>query len=211
MTRMCPPEHPHDTNTTCYHSHGCRCEPCHAALRVRARARRRKIAYRTHEGLVDPTGTRRRIHGLHRMGWRLSDIAEVAGLAPRRISQIQVTDAITPRVRDLIIGATETLVRRGLGPSEQTRKRSAANGMVPLLAWNDIDRDPEPVQLERQSVIRANELIDEIDHLVSLGESPDHIAKALNRSAGNLERHAYRFQRNDLASMFNQAAKREAA
>ncbi len=42
----CPPEHKHETRSTCYASHGCRCDPCKEWMKIRNRKkheRRMKI------------------------------------------------------------------------------------------------------------------------------------------------------------------------
>lgn len=41
VIRVCPPEHGHGRNTTCYSSHSCRCEECRAAASA---AKRRRLS-----------------------------------------------------------------------------------------------------------------------------------------------------------------------
>ncbi|MDR6907498.1 hypothetical protein J2X63_003206 [Agromyces sp. 3263] len=178
----------------------------------RTRERYRQKAYGRYVGRVTLTGTIRRFQGLQVMGWRAEDMAAELGLThPPALFRMLRQKYITPETRDRFAAATDRLVRRGRGPSTVTAQRALRKGWVSLLAWENLDDDEAPVTIQREIAFRGPELMAEIDHLVSLGESPDSIAKALGRTAVSLEQNAWRHGRGDLTSFFNRAAKREAA
>ena len=212
---ICPPTHKHGGTTTCYHDHACRCDPCRSNMTRRTRERYRLRAYGRYEGRVELTGTVRRYQGLQVLGWRAGDIAREAGFAaPAPLLRLIKHKYITPATRDKIAAAYDRLVAKGRGPSTVTTNRALAKGWVSPFAWDDdqID-DPtaSPVVTERDRVLKGVDLMTEVDHLLSLGESANAIAHALNKSPENLERFAWRHNRSDIAALFTQAAKKEAA
>lgn len=89
-TTICPPEHSHGANGTCYVGHKCRCEDCRAGNRVRTAARTRAKAYGRYEGLpyVDAGPAREHVKSLcaYGMGWKR--IAEVAGVSKSGINTL---------------------------------------------------------------------------------------------------------------------------
>ena len=82
MTKhICPPDHKHALNGTCYLRHSCGCEPCKKGRTEAARVYRRQQAYGTYDsGLVDAAPVRKHVLMLKRsgIGWRR--IAELSGV-----------------------------------------------------------------------------------------------------------------------------------
>lgn len=106
---------------------------------------RRLKAYGRWVGLVDATGTIRRLQGLQLLGWSNQEIARLSGgLTGESIRQTYRRHHVTEKVRDRVLQVTAELVARGQGPSKIVAARAKAKGWVPLLAWDDIDNDPEP-------------------------------------------------------------------
>lgn len=210
MKHVCPPEHRHHTSTTCYHDHQCRCQPCTAHMSARARERYRQKAYGRYEGRTNTVGTIRRYQGLQVLGWRAEDIAQQAGYsAPAPLLRLLKHKYITPETRDRIAAACDELVRLGRGPSDVTVRRAQRKGWVSVLAWDDIDTDPEPVPGNSSRMSMAD-IVAEIEHLVSLGESAEQVVKALGRRADTLTDSLYRVGRTDLAAFISHAARRAA-
>ena len=200
---ICPPDHKHAETTSCIKNHGCACTPCQDGERARhtpqQRQRRRLKAYGLYEGRVPALGTQRRIQGLLYLGWTLAHIGEIAGVSYGAVGNIFKRETIEPETRDYVSKAFAQLIAKGTGPSPITRRRARARGYVSPFAWDDIDYDDKPVYAEPKRELRGEDRIAEIDHLVSMGESPDSIAKALGKTRDNLERFAWRHHRNDLA------------
>lgn len=87
-TTICPPDHKHGQNGTCYVGHKCRCENCRAGNRARAGARVRAKAYGRYEAppLVDAEPIRRHVKrlGEYGMGWKRA--AEIAGVSSTAVN-----------------------------------------------------------------------------------------------------------------------------
>ena len=81
MRTICPPDHKHAENRTCYCIHRCGCVPCREASTAAERERRKLKAYgRYDSGLVDAGPVREHIERLREYGIGWKRIAEVAGL-----------------------------------------------------------------------------------------------------------------------------------
>lgn len=97
--------------------------------------------------LIDPLGTHRRIRALLALGWTHVEIARHCGLTTRgwtsellRAGQVrQDTAAAIARAYDAMSGQVPQGKYRDRG-----RSIARAKGWPPPLAWDDIDRDPEP-------------------------------------------------------------------
>ena len=201
MTRLCPDSHRHEGTTTCYHDHGCRCRPCTDNMSARTRDRYRQRAYGRYEGRVSPLGVIRRYQGLQVLGWRAEDIARQAGYsAPEPLKRLLNNKYVTPATRDKVKRACDELVRRGRGDSKVTATRAERKGWVSPFAWDDIDDPNETPSTGTDRRLGGDELISELEWLVNSGVPAHQIASTLGKKRDVLERFAWRYKRNDLAS-----------
>lgn len=122
------------------HHAGCRLTCCREARnRYERNARKRRELGRA--GLVDATGSRRRLQALMRLGWPGYMLAEKAGI---RRGQSGI-DTLIRHSRNVTIerAARIEAVFEELcmtpGPSPITRKRAERNGWHGPLDWDDID------------------------------------------------------------------------
>jgi hypothetical protein len=216
MTQLCNLNHTHKHGgANCYDIGKCRCTPCRTGNSTRTRQRRRLKAYGRWEGLIPAIGTQRRIQGLQVLGFTFDQIGAAAGFNRNTVWRVLNEDTVEARTRDRITAAHKALLRTPTaGASPRTARQSKAKGYVSPFAWDDDqidDPNASPVTTERDRILKGDDLMHEIDHLLSLGESANQIARALNKTPDNLERFAWRHNRSDIASLFTQAAKKEAA
>jgi hypothetical protein len=195
----CPDSHKHSVTSTCYHTHGCRCDECRTAAVKRERDRYRAQAYGRYQGFTPVTGVIRRIQALHFMGWTTDDIAEASGLGRGHISHLKHRKNVSPATFAGMDVAYRTLVKRGRGPSARTAKIARNKGWASPYAWEDVDSDETP-NVGTNGRLMGEELITEIDWLVGAGVAPHEIAANLGKTRDNLERFAWRHQRSDLAT-----------
>lgn len=94
-------------------------------------------------GMVDATGTRRRLQALARAGWSLAEISRRTGLFSSVLSDIRRGRFTSVR------GSTEVAVRVVFdevaytdGGSARARLQAIRAGWAPAAAWDDID-DPD--------------------------------------------------------------------
>lgn len=97
---VCPPDHKHGKNATCYGGHGCRCSQCRESHRVRCDRRRREIAYGRWSGLIDAAPAREHVNAMRGSGWTVRDIALTAGLSEHVVTRVSRNDGQT------ILGST---------------------------------------------------------------------------------------------------------
>jgi hypothetical protein len=115
------------------------CQPCRTAHNEHKRAVR---ARKQREGLdrfrIDPTGTRRRIRALIRMGWRYTDMDRWLGNRAPSTHNINRSD--TMHVHTDTAAAVKRMydaLSMQLGPSERNRAVAARRGWPSPLAWDD--------------------------------------------------------------------------
>ncbi|WP_230536429.1 hypothetical protein [Streptomyces sp. OUCMDZ-3434] len=155
-------------------------------------------------GMIDATGTRRRIRALMVLGHRLVDIEDASGV-DRRTAQTHAAGRHTTIHADLarqIAGAYRNLMLTP-GASDRTRGLAAARGWHGPLAWGDID-DPacEPEIDERPAGPGRPEQIDDerVQHLVRDGHSNTQIAVRLGCSKRAVERSRRRTKQKETAA-----------
>lgn len=150
---VCPPDHQHGARATCLKDHRCACQPCQDADNERTRYWRRQKAYgRVYR--VPVTGVRRRIEALYTLGWSTVRIGQELGCKPATIQRWLQGDAafVRKETHDRMADLYERLwnqppssdtwaERVGIGRTLAFARRQ---GFQPPLAWDDIDRDPEP-------------------------------------------------------------------
>lgn len=201
MTQLCNLTHPHKHGgANCYDVGKCRCASCTDGNSARTRHRRRLKAYGQWEGLVNSTGSQRRIQGLQLLGFTFDQIGAAAGVNRNTVWRVLIEQTIEPKTRDRINVAFKELLRTpDAGLSKRTARLSKAKGYVSAYAWDDIDTDSEPADDGAQIALRGEELLAEIDWLMKARTPPHEIARAVNKSLHVLERHAWRYQRPDIA------------
>lgn len=155
-------------------------------------------------GMIDATGTRRRIRALMVLGHRLVDIQEASGV-DRCTAQSHAAGRRTTIHADLarqIAGAYRNLMLTP-GTSDRTRGLAAARGWHGPLAWEDID-DPacEPEIDERPADPGRPEQIDDerVRLLVRDGHSNSQIAIRLGCSKRAVERSRNRTKQKEAAA-----------
>lgn len=134
----------HDTALAARH-HGCRCPAAREAERL---YRKRLREGRQAPGLVSAIGTHRRIRALMAIGWPSDEIARRLGWAGSKVLFRSLRTTYVQRKTYNAVAALYDELSLIPGPSAITRGRARGAGHHPPLAWDDIDRDPEPPKTE---------------------------------------------------------------
>lgn len=89
---ICPPDHKHGANATCWGNaaHKCRCDECREAQRIRMLRRRKNIAYGRHQGVLPATTVRDHVNELRAAGWRAWQIGEASGVSEHMVFRVSV-------------------------------------------------------------------------------------------------------------------------
>lgn len=117
------------------------CEDCLRAHR--AAAKRRALAFwRGQPSLIDATGTRRRIQALNAIGWPNHTIAKAGGWTGHSTIRNMLGAEHVRRANAEKIAEIYERLCMSIGPSAVARRRAAAAGWAPPLAWENID-DPD--------------------------------------------------------------------
>ena len=153
-------------------------------------------------GYVPNVGARRRVRALMAIGWRHSDMDRMAGFATATLLH-QVGDWISQVKHDSMKRVYDQLWDKPgpMGPSG--RARIAKAGYLPPLAWDDHTIDDPDFILEavdeRPAVdARREDLIEDVELLVSTGARREEIAARLHANWDNIERSLQRYGRHDL-------------
>lgn len=98
---------------------------------------------------IDATGTRRRLQALAAIGWSTPTLATELGRTPSSVKRTMTADRVLASTADLVRNLYEQLCLSL--PPETTPEQAAAattarvsaqaDGWLPPLAWDDIDRD----------------------------------------------------------------------
>lgn len=182
---VCPPDHKHGENGTCYQGHKCRCADCRQG---RAEYEYWRNRNRDKTAIVDATGTRRRLQALAALGWSAREIAERHGLhrdtvrwwyrMPRVERATAVKVAAWYDEMSMMLPPMETSSERRSATT--TRGQARAKGWPPPLAWDDdmIDDPNAAPDLEGIAQITISEVFAErcdsavIDAAIE-GRAPD--------------------------------------
>lgn len=211
-TYRCPTdssEHPHGNSSTCY-LHGCKCDDCCEAARERQfwyRNMKRAGKYKA-PVKVPSRGVHRRIRALATMGWSCENVGELAGVSGARVRQWMQADTVSIETHDLVAAVFAELWSKRAPVTAHTARtvnRARRFGWPGPLHWDDIDTDPEPVTLTRDTD-RAGWVIDELDMLREAGESASSAVRKLRRGVGATSKLAYRYGRPDLGRWLEEAA-----
>ena len=153
-----------------------------------------------HRGLVDSTGTRRRLQALVAQGWTFTELAKRLGTgSPQSLYQKAVGNMVqehTRRAVDALFRELWNVTPPDGATASRARTAARKHGWLTALAWDDIDNDPEPATTTPSEPGWA---VTELDHLHSLGESPAQAVAALGSTVDALEKLARRHHRPDLA------------
>lgn len=85
---------------------------------------------------VTTTGLIRRLQALCALGWTLTAISQTGATTPRSLCDLLRTQRPTPAQRNAVLTAWHELSHRP-GPSTTARRRAAAKGWAPPLAWEE--------------------------------------------------------------------------
>ncbi|MCJ1709272.1 hypothetical protein [Microbacterium sp. VKM Ac-2923] len=162
---------------------------------------------------VDPTGTRRRLYALARLGWSWTAIAEESGygwtvkfVSHTAVGGKSVMLKTADAVREVYERLADTPPPAG-GPSTRAKNYAIAHGWHAPIEWLDVDMDDpeaEPTPLEESEPGWA---VAEAAHLYALGESSVQAAAQIGRDPSVLARLARRHGRKDLASWLGESAR----
>jgi hypothetical protein len=163
---VCPPEHKHGQNTTCYVLHQCRCDDCTDNRTAREAQRRKLKAYGRYDtGLVDVTEVREHVLMLGEFGIGYKRVAALAGFK-----------SSTP-VRTIIWGRQDPGPR--FGEMQKRVKRETAEKILAIQP--DLSLLADPVAVPSRPYVRM------IKALVALGWSQSKIAAELGMSRANFD------------------------
>lgn len=164
--------------------------------------------------LIDATGTHRRMQALAVMGWSLAEVSRRAGLeyqwGGRLLRQETVRADTAERIagvyRELWSTPAPTVTGVQRMQVAKTKQFAARHGWVGPLHWNNIDKDPEPVEIEPEDRLHKGWVLDELDMLREAGESAETAVAALRRNVKSTASLAYRHGRPDLGRWLEEAA-----
>lgn len=172
------------------------------ARKVHADTARKLLAVEVPAGLVDATGTRRRMQALAAIGWTFSELSARLGCDRTQVHHWTTTARVTQE--------TAATARRlydelwNVEPPEcmgATRNRSmaASKGWAPPLAWDDdeID-DPAATPHEWQRIKRSTNRRDDLVEAAELGAPLASLIERFGIGAKGVERALFRAGRNDL-------------
>lgn len=161
---ICPPDHKHGQNTTCYVVHQCRCDDCTDNRTAREARRRRLKAYGRYDtGLVDVTEVREHVLMLGE-----------AGIGYKRVAQLAGFKSSTP-VRTIIWGRQDPGPR--FGEMQKRVKRETAEKILAI--HPDLSLLADPVSVPAKPYVRM------IKALVAVGWSQSKIAAELGMTGAN--------------------------
>lgn len=97
------------------------------------------------EGMVGALGSCRRLRGLARQGWDLGRVAAITGVGATTLAQIRVgsTTRVSAVTHVIIRDACDTIGMK-VGDSDQAIAHATRAQWLGLMAWDDIDTDPDP-------------------------------------------------------------------
>jgi len=141
---ICPPEHRHAENATCYVEHTCRCDECRRG-RAEDEYWRNHMAAAGKPLLVDAVGLHRRIRALGAIGWSSRMLGARYGRSSSWFSHLLRTPRVTPSTAalvrrmydDLAMTPPQPVTKNQRGQVTKTKQFAEAHGFPPPLAWDD--------------------------------------------------------------------------
>jgi AraC-like DNA-binding protein len=108
---------------------------------------------------VDSTGTRRRLQALVAVGWAQAWLARELHRSPANLRRSMTSESVTARTARLVNAMYErlwdappprqTIAQRNA--SDAARAHATQHRWLPPLAWDDIDEDPDPDTIQRDT------------------------------------------------------------
>lgn len=163
------------------------------------------IARSNRWGFVPAIGSRRRIQALLAIGWRHGDITpRIRANGARTHSQLVLHQAGTSvaRVTADAVRAVYDELWATPGPSTATRKRAAALGYAPPMAWDDDTIDdpaatPAGIPTTRPRT-DPDEWLADVAEMAAQGRSIAEVCARIGSKPDAVERRLYRYGRADL-------------
>lgn len=130
---------------------------------------------------LDARGARRRLQALGARGWSITALAKIANLSWDQMASVLDHATVAPPTNKAIAKLFDDLWDQD-PPREteaqrkqltRTRNRAARRGWLPALAWDDIDRDPEPATAPPD-----DRIVDELAVDLALAGMPVHLTTA---------------------------------
>lgn len=164
-------------------------------------------------GLIDGTGTRRRLQALIAIGWPQSRLAQMLGMTPASLSKVihsemsvrkSTAAAVKSLYEDRWHGGPQTPDARSQGIIAASKRLAALKGWAPPMAWDDDEIDdpaarPHCVDAEAVRVAR----ISEVERRLAAGASRPEVCRRLRmRGPTDVERMLERGGRSDLAAQW---------
>lgn len=165
-------------------------------------------------------GTRRRIQALATRGWSLSKLAIMMGMNLTDFWWVLRRDHVTVGTHRRMAAVYENLWDQEPPHDDWHTKtvysrsvhHAKRHGWLPPLAWDDID-DPDEhpdVGVVRQGRATADEVLDDTEFLLDLGESVEQVASMVGRTVGAIAKLAERHGHRDIANRFEAVDRRAA-
>ena len=148
-------------------------------------------------GVIDATGTHRRIQALAALGWPLKQLGPHLGVAPETVGRLLRQQRVYLTTANKVAGLYGRLWNtrpedHGIRPTSAVRARQHAQkkGWVPPAAWDDIDDPGEQPQGVIGKPLGRDELAairrEEIRHLAGFGIPAEQIAARLGIGTGTV-------------------------
>jgi hypothetical protein len=153
--------------------------------------------------LVPAVGTTRRIHGLARMGWTAAAVGAHLGITGKAVSLITTRTRVTAETATRIEAVHRDLAMRP-GPSDTSRRRAAARGWAPPLAWDD-DTIDDPWAVPNFGDARPLRTLAVLDDGADCGWTWEQAAAHLDVQVDSLRTTCRRAQRHDLIRSYDRA------
>lgn len=160
-------------------------------------------------------GTTRRLQALTAIGYSLADLAEMLAMPLEHVRALSGARAhrISPDTARAVAELYERLCMTPVGgpDADLARRYARRRGWVPPLAWDDIDDDRGPADVEVARHAAAAVLLENVRWLVDQGASPAEVIYATRRSAATIATYATRAGDPNLARLFTAERKKAAA
>lgn len=172
-----------------------------ARKRIHRTTEERILAVELAPAWVDVTGAARRLQALSAVGYTLAVLHEETGIRAAHLSRIMVGGVRVVRrgTHEVVAEVFDRLAMKQ-GPSAESKRRAAAKGWAPPLAWDEDSIDAPDAQPDYGHKKRGFDL-DEWRFIVQGGEDPERAAERCGVTITAVERAAYREGRRDITAI----------